>query len=345
MSAPRIRGRPAGVGLEWGLALTLLLTSVACAPGLDGDRGEGDPSSREGFVETEDGLRLHYLVEGTGRDTLVVVHGGPGAGLESVREAVEPLARDRVLILYDQRGGGRSTLPKDTARLSAEGFARDLEAIRARFGLDRMDLFTHSFGAIVVARYAERHPERLGRVVLHGATGPSRRQAADLARAAAGRSQPGDSALARRRRELMMSLLRGEAENAVRACEEFESVGRKLARSRGDSVTWPGSTCDASPEAVRYYYRYTARIGPRSFGDWDFTDRLTDVPAPALVVWGARDSAALPAQRAWARAFPNGRLLLVHGAGKGALAERPDRVRAAVDSFLRGRWPQGATRP
>ena len=344
MSAPRNRGCFIRVTLAWRLALALLLVSLACAPGSERDRGEGYPSVREGFVETDDGLCLHYLVEGTGRDTLVVVHGGPGAGVESVRDAVRPLGRGRVLILYDQRGGGRSTLPNDTSLLSAEGFVRDLEAIRAHFGLDRMDLFTHSFGSIVVARYAERHPERLRRVVLHGATGPRRRQAARLARATAGPSQPGDSALARRRRELMVSLLRGDAGDPVRACEEFESVGRKLSRSRGDSVPWPGSTCAAPPEAVRYFYRYTARIGPRSFGDWDFSDRLEDVSAPVLVVWGTRDSAALPAQRAWARAFPNGRLLLVSGAGKGAVAERPDRVRSAVDSFLRGRWPAAAER-
>ncbi|MDP2497421.1 MAG: alpha/beta fold hydrolase [Candidatus Palauibacterales bacterium] len=295
-------------------------------------------------METDDGVRLRYVVEGTGRDTLLVLHGGPGAGLETVRDAVAPLARDRVLLLYDQRGGGRSTLPEDTTLLSADAFVRDLETIRRRFELKRMRVFTHSFGSVLLARYAERHPDRLARIVLHGATGPRRQQAAELARAEASgaESAAGDTTLVRRHRELMMSLLRGETENVVQRCEEFESVGRKLARSRGDSVTWPGSTCDASPEAVRYYYRYTARIGPRSFGNWDFTDRLSDVSAPVLVIWGTRDSAALPAQRAWVRAFPNGRLLLVPGTGKGALAERPDRVRAAVDSFLRGMWPGNA---
>lgn len=347
MHSPRHRRHAAGVGLARSAALAVLLASAACGPGSGGESGHGAASAGEGFVETDDGVRLHYVVTGAGEDTLVVLHGGPGAGLESVREAVAPLARDRTLILYDQRGGARSTLPEDTTLLSADAFVRDLEAIRRRFGLERMKVFTHSFGSVLLARYAERHPDRLERVVLHGATGPSREQAAELARAAAAGdgSAPGDSALAGRRRELMLSLLRGEAEDPVEACERFESAGRELARSRGEPANWSGTTCDAPAEAVRYYYRYTARIAPRSFGDWDFTDRLGDVRAPLLVIWGERDSAAVPAQRAWARAVPEGRLLLVPGAGKGAVADRPDRVRAAVDAFLDGRWPEGAERP
>lgn len=303
-----------------------------------------DPASRtveQGWVESDDGVRLRYRVLGTGRDTLVVVHGGPGAGMASVLPAVSPLSEDRALVLYDQRGGGRSTLPEDTTELGPDDFVRDLEAIRRHFELDRMSLLTHSFGAILVARYALVHPDRVGRLVLHGATGPSRRQAASLARAS---SSGGDSLLAGRYRELLVHLLRGEAEDPVAACRDLEEVGRELARSRGEDVTWNGTTCDAPAEAVRYYYRYTTRIAPRRFGDWDFTGRMGSVKAPVLVVWGVRDSAAIPAQRAWASAYPKGRLLLVPGAGKAALTDRPHRVREAVNRFLDGQWPEGAKR-
>lgn len=319
-------------------------SDCASADGERKRRDEGGPLQevppREGWVEAGDGVCLRFRLLGSGGDTLVVVHGGPGAGMNSVLPAVEPLAEDRVLLLYDQRGGGRSTLPEDTADLSPEDFVRDLEAVRRHFGLERMQLFTHSFGAILAARYAIRHPDRIERLVLHGATGPSRRQAASLARSS---STEGDSVLAGRYRELLRSLFRGEADDPVSTCHELEGIGRALARSRGDSVTWTGTTCDAPAEAVRYYYRYTARLAPRGFGDWDFTDRLGNVRAPVLVVWGAQDTAAVPAQRAWANAYPRGRLLLVPAAGKAALTDRSDRVSEAVGEFLDGNWPDGAT--
>lgn len=304
-----------------------------------GDSGRARPHSA-GWVESDDGVRLRFRMLGSGSDTLVVLHGGPGAGMSSVLPAVRPLGEDRVLLLYDQRGGGRSTLPEDTAALRPEDFVRDLEAVRRHFGLERIQLFTHSFGAILAARYAVRYPDRIERLVLHGATGPNRKEAAELARS----SPVGDSAAAARYRELLVRLVRGEAEDPVATCRELEEAGHEVARSRGAEVTWTGTTCDAPPEAVRYYYRYTARIAPRGFGDWDFTGRLGEVEAPVLVIWGARDSAAVPAQRAWGSAYPNGRLLLVPRAGKAALTDRPDTVREAVDTFLGGAWPDGAVR-
>src|SRR5688572_16977239 len=61
------------------------------------------PAPNEGFVSSDDGTRLFYRVEGEGAQTLVVVHGGPGNSMESVRLDLAPLATGRRVIYYDQR--------------------------------------------------------------------------------------------------------------------------------------------------------------------------------------------------------------------------------------------------
>lgn len=291
------------------------------------------------FLAGAAGARLHYRVLGSGPDTVVVLHGGPGAGMNSVLPVFAPLAERFTLIFYDQRGGGRSSLPADTSLLHARYFVEDLEAVRRHFGLERLALITHSFGSIVAASYAREHPERVERLVLHGATGPLRSQAARIARA----SPPSpDTALSHRATALLRSLLQGTAEDPVATCEAYEEIGRRLADARGEPTAWEGSTCEMPAEAVRYYYRYTAQHAPSTFGDWDFTSGLEDLSAPVLVVYGARDSTEVAAQRAWAEAVPNGRLLLVPSAGKGAIAYRPDVVLPAVATFLQGEWPAEA---
>jgi proline iminopeptidase len=282
---------------------------------------------------------LYFRVVGAGSDTVVMVHGGPGAGINSILPAVEPLADDFVLVFYDQRGGGRSTLPADTALLHADYFVADLEAVRRHFRLDRLKIFAHSFGSVLVASYAKRHPERVERMVFHGATGPQRARAARIARAAA--PSP-DTALSNRATGLLRTLLDGTASDPVATCREYEAIGRRLSALRGEPTTWTGSTCEAPAEAVRYYYRHTAQYAPRTFGDWDFTSGLERVSAPLLVVYGQRDSLALPVQRAWAAAVPHGRLLRVPGAGKAAITDRPDLVISAVTTFFGGDWPARA---
>lgn len=338
--SPTLCRSPSHVVRAAGSMLLLLAFASTSACGGEPAPGDGHASSAataedesSGYLAGAAGARLHYRVLGSGSDTVVVLHGGPGAGMNSVLPDFAPLAERFTLVFYDQRGGGRSTLPADTSLLHARYFVEDLEAVRRHFGLERLQLVTHSFGAIVAARYAREHPDRIERMVLHGATGPLRSQAARIAKSS---PPPADTALANRASVLLRALLVGTAEDPVATCREYEAIGRRLAAARGDSATWKGSTCDMPPEAVRYYYRHTAQHGPSTFGAWDFTTGLEEMEAPVLVVYGARDTLAVPAQRAWADAVPNGRLLLVEEAAKGAIDERPDVVVPAVVDFLRG---------
>ncbi|HEX9729630.1 MAG TPA: alpha/beta fold hydrolase [Gemmatimonadales bacterium] len=294
----------------------------------------------EGFLAGAGGARIFYRIIGTGPDTLIAVHGGPGAGMNAFFPDVAPIAARHTIIFYDQRGGGRSALPADTSLLEARYHVADLEAVRHRFGLERMTVIAHSFGAIVVATYAESYPERLARLILLDAVGPQREAAAAVA---VSPYATADSATLRRFIGVMEILLTGAAADPVASCQEYEAIGREMALARGDTGRWQGSSCDMSAEAVHYYYRYTARIGPASFGQWDFTSSLRDVTAPVLIIYGDRDTVGMAAQRAWAGAWPHARLLQVPGVGKGALADRPDLVVSAIEQFVSGRRAQGTT--
>jgi pimeloyl-ACP methyl ester carboxylesterase len=143
----------------------------------------------------------------------------------------------------------------------------------------------------------------------------------------------------------MQRLTEGGAPDVVAACREYERIASGMALAQGDSSVWHGSACEMPPEALRFFYRHTAEFTPMSFGEWDFTSALRGVSAPLLVIYGERDPAGIPFQRAWARSVPNGRLLLVSRAGKGAIGDRPDLVAEAIDQFLSGHWPSSAVRP
>src|SRR5580693_3290592 len=132
------------------------------------------PSPHDGWVTTPDSTRLYYRVIGQGPDTLVAIHGGPGVDLESIAADFVPLAAHHVVIFYDQRGTGRSTLPADTARLGAEQQIADLDAIRQHFGLTRVTLIAHSYGPLLAATYALAHPSAVRRMVFFAPVPPRR---------------------------------------------------------------------------------------------------------------------------------------------------------------------------
>ncbi|MDX1578292.1 MAG: alpha/beta fold hydrolase [Gemmatimonadota bacterium] len=327
---------PAGPGLLVILGLGL----PGCGPG-SADERPGRPPASQGRLPGAGGISLHYEVVGEGADTLVVVHGGPGAGSKSVAPFLAPLADDHTLVFYDQRGGGLSELPADTTKLDATWFIEDLEAVRRHFGLERMKIVAHSFGALLAAEYAREHPDRIERMVFLGATGPSLREARAIARRSSTGGASADSAARRRVAELIRELLSGASDDPVDTCRAYERTAADLAPPGAREEPWPGTTCDYPSEAVRYSYHRTQRLTPRSLGAWDYTDALREVEAPLLVIHGDADSLELEPQRQWARAVPRGRLLI---AGKGHKSGRADIVLPAIGTFMAGGWPAGATR-
>lgn len=285
------------------------------------------------------GVKLWYRAIGTGPEAIVVVHGGPGGDSRTAPD-LAPLAHRFRVIHYDQRGGGRSSLPEDTGLLAADFFVEDLERVRRHFALERLNVLAHSFGAVIVARYLEQHPGRVAQLFLLKPVPLTRTEAGALAQAEYERSASGPRLM-----QVVTSLLDGTAPDAVAACREYERLSQEDATARGEGTLWLGSGCDAAPEAVRYAFRNTARLTADSFGDWDFTRSLRATNARLLVMAGDRHAEVVPHMRAWAAAVPDGRVQIVKGVGEGVPLDRPDVFFPAVRIFFGGGWPEGAETP
>lgn len=118
-------------------------------------------------VTADDGVRLWAQRSGGGAP-LVLCHGGPG--LWDMFEDVTGLLADRAAVhRWDQRGCGRSE--RCDGPWTSERFVADLDAVRRHFGLERMALLGHSWGAQLVLSYALAHPERVSALVYVSGTG------------------------------------------------------------------------------------------------------------------------------------------------------------------------------
>ncbi|MDP2061789.1 MAG: prolyl aminopeptidase [Phaeovulum sp.] len=126
-----------------------------------------EPFSRQ-MLEVGDGHRVYVEQCGNpeGRPVLVL-HGGPGGGASpAMRRYFDP-ASYRV-VLFDQRGCGRS---KPAAAVEANTTAHliaDIELIRLTLGIEDFILFGGSWGATLALLYAEAHPDRVRQLVLRG---------------------------------------------------------------------------------------------------------------------------------------------------------------------------------
>ena len=97
----------------------------------------------------------------------VVLHGGPGSGTQpSVLEWFD-LSRQRV-VLFDQRGAGRSTPLGEIAHNDSQALVADIELLRKHLNISRWMVVGGSWGATLALMYAGAHKEHLSALVLRG---------------------------------------------------------------------------------------------------------------------------------------------------------------------------------
>lgn len=95
------------------------------------------------------------------------LHGGPGAGCEPYHRRFFDPRRYRV-ILFDQRGAGRSTPHASLKDNTTWHLVADIEKLREHLGIERWLVFGGSWGSTLALAYAETHPERVSALVLRG---------------------------------------------------------------------------------------------------------------------------------------------------------------------------------
>jgi proline iminopeptidase len=110
------------------------------------------------------GVSLFERRIGRGPPT-VVLHGGPGAHHDYLLPGFDALARGRELIYYDQRGGGRSAVSRETLVGWKEQVA-DLEELRRVWALEELTLAGYSWGGLLALLYAVEFPDRVARLGL-----------------------------------------------------------------------------------------------------------------------------------------------------------------------------------
>ena len=271
---------------------------------------------------------------------VIFFHGGPGAGISPLhRRFFDPKAWR--VVLFDQRGCGRSTPLGELRENTTWDLVADAERIRERLGIERWLVFGGSWGSTLGLAYAEAHPERCTGLILRGIFLSRSSEVTWTFGGGAQRVFPDGWAE-------FLSLL-GEDERAdVMAAYHRRLTSDDLAVRREAALAWnrweelaSHLVADLAPVAEEDVPAEVAlaRIEAHYFVNGAFLSSddqlLRDVEKirhlPAVIVQGRYDMVC-PAVSAWDlhRAWPGSRLVLVPAAGHSA--DEPGIVSALVDA-------------
>lgn len=276
------------------------------------------------FATADDGARLAANLIGAG-PPLLCLPGGPLLDTAYLGD-LGGLSSHRRLVLLDPRGRRASDHTDDLTAYRCDRLIADVEAQRRHLGLDAIDLLAHSAGANLAYRYAERHPDRVGRLVLVtpsvfalGIAVPDadRREIAQLR---SGESWYPEAAAA------LASIQGGTATEADWAAITPFTYGR-----------WDeaAQAYDASMEARRNPDAAAAFVADGAFDPPATRAALAALDSPVLVLAGGWDVGNPPRVMAQvADLFPRARLVVQPEAGHFPWVDHPARFRELVTFFL-----------
>lgn len=275
---------------------------------------------------------------------VVFVHGGPGGGCEAWhRQFFNPdLYR---IVLFDQRGCGRSTPHAELQDNTTSLLLDDMETIRRHLGIERWLVFGGSWGSTLGLLYAERLPERVLGLIVRGIFLCRARDIAWFYQSGASRLFPDYW------QDFLAPVERDKQRDMVAAYHELltgDDEIRRLAAARAWSV-WEGRTSTLQPRpdlvehfAGSYVALSMARIECHYFINDAFIEpdqilqqahRLEGIPG--VIVHGRYD-VVCPVDQAFAlhHAWPDSKLHIIpaagHSAGEPAIA---DALVRASDEF------------
>ncbi|NKL36549.1 prolyl aminopeptidase [Rhizobium leguminosarum bv. viciae] len=298
-----------------------------------------------GHLDVGDGHVIYWERSGTpGAKPAVFLHGGPGGGISPAhRRLFDPALYD--VMLFDQRGCGRSTPHAELHANTTWHLVADIERLREMAGVDSWQVFGGSWGSTLALAYAETHPAHVSELILRGIYTLTKAELDWY-------YQFGVSEMFPDKWERFIAPIppeeRHEMMHAYHRRLTHEDRNVRLAAAQAWSI-WEGETITLLPEPstsgkfeeAEFAYAF-ARIENHFFVNAGWMDegqlirdagRLKDIPG--VIVHGRYDMPC-PAKYAWLlhKAWPKAEFHLIEGAGH-AYSEPGilDRLIRATDKF------------
>lgn len=278
----------------------------------------------EGTIESA-GSKLHYRTLGNGRPILFI-NGGPGLDSDGFTALAERMSDKNQVILYDQRGTGKSELADINAKtVSMDLMVADIETLRQHLKIDTWVVLGHSFGGMLAAYYATKHPESIDGIIMSSSGG------IDLG---------------------LRSYVNGRMRKMLDKDQlaALDESNRKLAK--GDSTKENRlARANAMANVYAYHKKFVPFIANRltktnlninqllwnNMDDihFDCSSKLKSFDKPVIVIQGKNDILDIKTAEKIHAAFPKSTLVLIDKCGHYGWLDAPDAYFSAINQFLK----------
>ena len=257
---------------------------------------------------------------------VLLLHGGPAASHEYLLPQMLALAEDHRVVIYDQRGGGRSRHDDDRAVIGWRDQVEDVGRVAAERRVEPLTIVGYSWGGLLAMLYA------IEAAAARVAPPPERLVLIDPAPITRATRAEFEQEFARRQSGPEVAALRAELQASGLRERDPEAY-----RQRAFEISVAGYFADPARARDLTPFRVTGRVQQsiwESLGDYDLRDALASVRVPTLVAHGREDPIPLSSSEEAARALGT-TCVVLDGSGHVPYVEQPEQLFSLLRAFLR----------
>ena len=284
----------------------------------------------EATIAVSGGHQVYYAQYGNPKgEPVLCFHGGPGSYSKPKHAELFDLKNMRVIV-FDQRGGGKSTPAGETDHNTASDLIHDAASILDHLGLDKTNVFGGSWGSTLALLYAQQFPDRVKKLLLTQIF-LARQQDIDWIAKGSGMFYPDLMAELKKhvpahktlRQYYAEKILSDDLEDKIHSTRLYGSYEYMIGTL--DPKFTDAMPDDAHLQSYKIYMHYDSHdYGVQENEILDHIDRIRHIPT---VIVHNRLDMVCPVQQAWDlhQAMPNSTLVIVPDSGHGS-----DKLKAAV---------------
>lgn len=305
--------------MKWVVYIALSSLMLSCV----NKSSKVDTSLKNDLIKIN-GVGTYITSSGNG-EPIIIIHGGPGLGHDYLYSHLQKLAEDYQLIFYDQRAAGRTEYVLDSSAIRMDSLVDDIDAIRAYFGYDQINLLAHSFGGLLALQYAIQHPDKLNKLILVNSLAPLSEINTQANTRLANRFSVEDISA---RTEIIRSEAFKNGDPLV--FEQLMKNGFKYQFKDPDKVDLLILNL---PKDFRERSQVMQGLGP-DLVNYDWSSSVKEIKNDVLLIYGTLDPLYQLALPVFEKLLPHMRTVTIEDSGHFPFIERPEAVFAAIRDFL-----------
>jgi len=303
-------------------AIIFLVTLAAAAVA---ENKSSQQSSIDGKATRDDVDLFYHIVGPPSGDYVLVLSGGPGEDIHSMQGIADELGKKYRCIMWEQRGTGRSKLPKyDASTINLNAYIEDIEALRKNLRAEKFIVVGNSWGMILGLAYAGAHPDAVRAVVTIG-SGPITFEYLGVF---------SDNQLARLGASELEA--RDVWKDPAREAADPDRAGFERLRIAAVAYFFDRKKA-LQMQAELDPKDYNFRVPPAFLsaeGKYDFRPKLKAITAPVLLLQGRQDIAGEGNILEAHSLIKNSKLAFIDKCGHMPWLEQPEQTWKIVDDFL-----------